>query len=483
MLAAVFAVAMLFMESYSIYGGNVKSTLAGEFGYMLSFALVFLFLGTMYRGMEKPHFNMLFVLNCLILMALVLSHIVPTIALVFMSPGLLLVNPRWRSFGYLAAVALIGFALTAFWSLPFAANLEWTAHMAWDQLGWKDLLPPALYPVAVLAIIGAAFAVAKRESKLLPLLWMSLITVLVYKILPRRTAVECSRRAFLVLLAPHVGRLRRHLADQTVHRDGARPLRLEGDQPPGASTSPCWPWSSVSAVIASSSTAMRLDQVELLRVRGQDQVAPVPADKQLHRDARPPGRVMVEHNQKIDEFGTPRAFEIIPYWTGLPTMEGTLMEASFTAPFHFINQAELSKEASNAIIGVKYPTLDVPNGITHLQLMNIPYFLTCTDEVTTATKADTRAELLATFGDYNIFRISGTTGYAEVMKNQPVRIDIPQADWRDMAVDWYENMDALETPIVWDNGDPALQQFASITADQATTRRSVPIQTEQPRHR
>jgi hypothetical protein len=50
MLAAVFAVAMLFMESYSIYGGNVKSTLAGEFGYMLSFALVFLFLGTVYRG-------------------------------------------------------------------------------------------------------------------------------------------------------------------------------------------------------------------------------------------------------------------------------------------------------------------------------------------------------------------------------------------------------------------------------------------------
>ena len=192
----------------------------------------------------------------------------------------------------------------------------------------------------------------------------------------------------------------------------------------------------------------------------------------------PEGRVMVEHNQKIDEFGTPRAFEIIPYWTGLPTMEGTLMEASFTAPFHFINQAELSKEASNAIIGVKYPTLDVPNGITHLQLMNIPYFLTCTEEVTTATKADTRTELLATFGDYNVFRISGTTGYAEVMKNEPVRIDIPQADWRDMAVDWYSNMDNLDTPIVWDNGDPALQKFASITSDQATSPPVVPIQTE-----
>ncbi len=52
------------------------------------------------------------------------------------------------------------------------------------------------------------------------------------------------------------------------------------------------------------------------------------------------------------------------------------MEASYTAPFHFINQAELSKEASNAIIGVDYPTgIDVSLGITHLQLMNIPYLI------------------------------------------------------------------------------------------------------------
>ena len=93
-MAAVFALAFLLMESYSIYGGNILSTLAGEFGYMLSFALVFLFLGTMYRGMEKPRFNMLFVLNCLILMALVLSHIVTTIVLVCIIPGLLLVHSR-----------------------------------------------------------------------------------------------------------------------------------------------------------------------------------------------------------------------------------------------------------------------------------------------------------------------------------------------------------------------------------------------------
>ncbi len=36
-----------------------------------------------------------------------------------------------------------------------------------------------------------------------------------------------------------------------------------------------------------------------------------------------------------------------------------------------------------------------------------------------------------------------------------------------MAVEWYENMDDLNTPIIWDNGDEALKQFASITPDEA----------------
>ena len=191
-----------------------------------------------------------------------------------------------------------------------------------------------------------------------------------------------------------------------------------------------------------------------------------------------PGRVMVEHGQKLDEFGTPRAFEIIPYWTGQPTMEGTLMEASFTAPFHFINQAELSKEASNAIIGVDYPGLDIPAGITHLQLMNIPYFLCFTPEVVEEVLADPRCELLATFGDYNVVRIVGTTGYVEVMKNEPVRVDVPVSEWRDMAVDWYLNQDALDTPIVRDQGEEALQRFTQITPEESADPPAVPINTE-----
>ena len=475
--AAIFALVFLLMESYSIYGANILSTLAGEFGYMLSFALVFLFLGTMYRGMEKPRFNTLFVLNCLILMALVLSHIVTTVVLVCIIPGLLLVAPRWRSLGYLVAVAVVGFCLTAFWSLPFAANLEWTAHMAWDQLhSIKDLLPVQLLPAAALGLVGMAYAVARKEKKLLPLVWITFITLVLFWVLPNGRLWNARILPFFYIsihlwAAYGAAWLVRPFA--VMMRDL---FRLRGITARRIYV-PVVAIVLGAVIIVTSTTAAGWIKWNYSGYEGKTNWTQY---KEINDyiATLTPGRVMVEHGQKIDEFGTPRAFEIIPYWTGLPTMEGTLMEASYTAPFHFINQAELSKEASNAIIGVTYPSLNVAQGITHLQLMNIPYLLTFSPEVTSGTTADSRAELLATFGDYNLFRIVGTTGYVEVMKNQPVRVSVLVSEWRDMAVDWYLNPGDLQTPLVLDKGEVALQQFTSITADQATAAPAVPINTE-----
>ncbi len=466
-MAAVFALVFLLMESYSIYGANILSTLAGEFGYMFSFALVFLFLGTVYRGMEKPRFNMLFVLNCLILMALVLSHIVTTFTLVFIVPGLLLVTPRWRSLGYLAAVAAVGFALSAFWSLPFAGNLEWTAHMAWNQLdSIKDLLPVQLLPAATLGLVGMAYAVARKERKLLPLAWITFITLVLFWVLPDGRLWNARVLPFFYVsihLWAAYGATWMVRPFTVVMRDLFRMRGITARR----IYRPVVAIVLGAVIIITSTTAAGWIKWNYSGYEGKTNWT------QYHQineflSTLTPGRVMVEHGQKLDEFGTPRAFEIIPYWTDLDTMEGTLMEASFTAPFHFINQAYLSKEPSNAIIGVEYPSgYDVGQGITRLQLMNIPYFLTNSTEVTDATLADPRAELLAEFGDYHIFRIAGTTGYVEIAKNEPVRVDVEVDRWRDMAVDWYLSEMALDTPIVLDKGEEALQQFAAITPSEA----------------
>ncbi len=63
------------------------------------------------------------------------------------------------------------------------------------------------------------------------------------------------------------------------------------------------------------------------------------------------------------------------------------------------------------------------------------------------------------------------------MKNEPVRLTVPQSEWQDAAVEWYKSTDALDTPLVWDNGEAALAQFAPVTADQVVDPPERAIQT------
>ena len=89
-------------------------------------------------------------------------------------------------------------------------------------------------------------------------------------------------------------------------------------------------------------------------------------------------------------------------------------------------------------------------------------------------QADERATLLRSWGRYYLFRIAGAGGYVEVMKNQPVRLRVPQGDWRDLALEWYQNPNDLATPLVWDQGEKALQPFGSVSPSAVTSPPATP---------
>src|SRR5438445_751528 len=52
-LGAVASLLFLFNEGNSMWGGNIPSTLAGEFAHSAGFAFAVLFLGLVYRGIEE----------------------------------------------------------------------------------------------------------------------------------------------------------------------------------------------------------------------------------------------------------------------------------------------------------------------------------------------------------------------------------------------------------------------------------------------
>ena len=62
-LLAVAAVVFLFDRTFTIYGGNVASTLAGEFAFSLSLTFSLVFLGVVLRGLETGRHRVLVAIN------------------------------------------------------------------------------------------------------------------------------------------------------------------------------------------------------------------------------------------------------------------------------------------------------------------------------------------------------------------------------------------------------------------------------------
>jgi hypothetical protein len=202
----------LFDTNFSIYGGNIASTLAGEFAFSLSLCLSLVAIGMTVRGMDDKRWRA----PAAVLIALcALCHIIPVF---FMVPALVLavlmhveVPRAWagaavvaiglipiafadgtglgiRSLAVLAVVVVIvsasvaepkifdrsvwlaltgvtAMALSAFWLLPFYLREPYFNDMGWERL--NDIGEPLLtVPIKIalpVAAVGALLSFAIRE--------------------------------------------------------------------------------------------------------------------------------------------------------------------------------------------------------------------------------------------------------------------------------------------------------------------------------
>ena len=169
-LVVVAALVFLFDESFTIYGGNIASTMAGEFSFSISLGLALLAFGLFFRAVEDGTH----VARAAIVLALAaLSH---GIVLLFAFGGAvtyLLLRPglqQWRRGGFVVGIAVL---LSAFWVLPFLGNHAFMTDMKYEPRpsGADDSfvsmffpLHPALNVVILsLALIGWAAMILRRN--------------------------------------------------------------------------------------------------------------------------------------------------------------------------------------------------------------------------------------------------------------------------------------------------------------------------------
>ena len=461
LVAAGAGVVFAFFESYSIYGGNIASTLAGEFAYSWSFALSLLYLGLLIRAVRDDRRYVKWAALALAVAAL--SHVLTTIVVVFAS---LFVLPWRKGFWRTVAIWAWGFSIAAFWALPLIARIGFTSDMAWTPLsGWKDVFPVELWLLLPLAIPGAIW-VGRRTARAAPLLAATILPVLYFPLphimpdlLPGVFGGErwklwngrllpywyfgvaffaaVGAGAVVIWLSRRLpSRVSAHWPRALIALVTVVASSLVAD----SGDFPAWAWVPVAVagailvavsymwgstlstrtfltgtmvtvvVLGALSGVTFVDGWARWNYEGYEMKEPWPEYEALMMeiDALPAGRVHWEAaNKELGVYGTPMSPMLIPYWTegSHPSMEGLYFESSLTTPFHFITSSEMSERPSNPIPGLTYHTGEMERGLKHLELFGVDYYVAVTPEAT--ERADGFAELTrqSTAGPFTIYRL------------------------------------------------------------------------------
>ena len=164
----------VFDRSFNIYGGNIASTMAGEFAFSMGLSMSMLAIGLTIRAVDTGRGRAW----AAIALALTgLCHLFPA----FFALGVVLIytSLRWgvTQLRTLATVLPVGGALGAFWALPFLAKSRYMNDMGWgkvflfkENLLTRNKLPadflrdsPPLEVVFAIAVVGLVLSIYRRN--------------------------------------------------------------------------------------------------------------------------------------------------------------------------------------------------------------------------------------------------------------------------------------------------------------------------------
>ncbi|MFQ5524338.1 MAG: hypothetical protein ACE5F5_12325, partial [Acidimicrobiia bacterium] len=473
---AVFA----FLESYSIYGGNVASTLAGEFSYSWSFALALVYLGLLIKAVREDKKYLKWAALALAFTAL--SHVLTTLVVVLASLTVLL----WkRGLGRTLTVWVWGLAIAGFWAVPLIARIGLSSDMAWTPLtNLKEVFPVEIWILLPVALVGAVWAM-RRSSRSAPLLAATVLPLVYFPLptllpelfpsafdgqrwklwngrllpywyfgiaffaavglgagvvwlsrrLPARVSTHLLRMVILVATAVAVGLV----VDSTdfpgwawvpVAGLGLAALALTFVLPASVDTRNFLVGSATALVVLGAAAGVTfIDGWARWNYEGYEAKESFPEYQALmvELDQLPPGRVMWENSNGLNKYGTPMAPMLIPYWTEgkQASMEGLYFESSLTTPFHFINHSEMSFRSSNPIPGLNYHSFDMERGIKHMGVYGVDYYVSFTPEAKEKAEGLAELEKIADSDPFAIFKLPDTE-VVEVVRHLPAVYDAPE---------------------------------------------------------
>jgi hypothetical protein len=503
-LLAIGATAFLFDRSFSILGGNLASTMAGEFAFSISLSFALLFLGVVGRGMDNGRHRVL----AAVLLALTgLTHLIPFLFVIGASLVWILVSVARRTgirtrIWWLFSAGVVGSALTMWWLLPFYLRSPYMNDMGWEKrTNYVDLLfrrenldaglvdAPRIEWVLVLAFLGLVMSIAWRRRTGAFLALTAVGVAIAFVVVPQGRLWNARLLPFFylslyLLAAIGIAELGRTVAT-LVARDPTRPTRavtvvtavaawvvvivmlaLPLRALPGGSQQAdgSYKWLFLSTTESSFVSAWaRWNFSGYENKPAYPEYQAIVATMAELGETDGCGRAMWEHEPEHDRYGTPMALMLLPFWTDgcIGSMEGLFFESSSTTPYHFLMQDELSTSPSNAQRDLPYaPGAPTPGefdiGVQHMQLLGVRYYMAISDGMIEKAEAHPDLTEVARSGPWAVFLVADR-GQVVVLDNQPAvvtGIDASQG-WLDAVVPWYEDPDqwsvflAADGPAEW----------------------------------
>ncbi len=445
-VAATFTLPFLFMEANSMWGGNIPSTLAGEFSHSFGLAFSILFLGSLYRGLKE---NKNWIRNSMIFSIVTLSHIYTAFFALFSSTFLLIKSffekKFWKTFSYFFKTYFLAFLLVVFWAIPFVLNMTYTTPYrdSW-KVGLEKILPVPINYFSVLSSITVILGILNKDKRIMFLGYSVVISLLFFFVAESINLINIRFIPFvqlLVMLIPaclldfelfskvkFLKKMVKSLSHWTI------PLIIL--------------FLTVYFVQNSTTYIKHWVKWNYEGFEGKHTWSEYKGVNDFVAGDFSDPRVVYEHSDKYNQFGTPRAFELLPYFSGRSTLEGLFMQSSISSPFVFYIQSEIGEQHSCPFWNIyKCASFNLTMGTKHLEMFNVEHLIVRSDKVKNEIQNFPEYTFLESVGDIEIYELSTNKDkYVIVPDYKPVLYD--GKDWKNFFYDWFKGYDLLDVPII-----------------------------------
>ena len=166
-------------------------------------------------------------------------------------------------------------------------------------------------------------------------------------------------------------------------------------------------------------------------------------------------RVVFEHSEEHNTFGTTRAFESLPLFAGRATLEGLYMQASTSAPFVFYIQSVVSDQKSCPFPQYSYAALDYERARARLDMFNVRDLILRSNAAKSAIRKVPAYQQTATHGAYELWRLTGGSGrYVVPLQFEPILCPVVE-NWKTLSYQWFMRDDLIDRHIVFAANLPA----------------------------